>query len=136
MFGYDILIDANLKPWLLEVNASPSMARHTHLDIRIKNAVIQDTIELLDPTPYDRVALKRIISRRLPGIRQRPLHAILKADADLERDLHDILRGQLPRAFGELPRSMGRFERLCPGTALFAHVSRSKRSIMRKGVQG
>lgn len=35
VFGYDVIIDQGLRPWLLEVNASPSMARLNQLDIDV-----------------------------------------------------------------------------------------------------
>lgn len=36
VFGYDVLIDEDLRPWLLEVNASPSMARENKLDETVR----------------------------------------------------------------------------------------------------
>merc|ERR1711911_110808 len=36
LFGFDILLDANLKPWLLEVNISPSLHSSSSLDLSVK----------------------------------------------------------------------------------------------------
>lgn len=36
ILGFDILIDRKLKPWLLEVNHSPSFSTDSPLDRRIK----------------------------------------------------------------------------------------------------
>jgi hypothetical protein len=48
LLGFDILLDRKLKPWLLEVNHSPSFTTDTPLDEKIKRKVIGDTITLLN----------------------------------------------------------------------------------------
>lgn len=36
LLGFDIMLDSNLKPWLLEVNSSPAMAMDSEIDYTIK----------------------------------------------------------------------------------------------------
>lgn len=48
LFGFDVLIDNNLKPWLLEVNFSPSLGIDCSLDITIKKALLDDTMEAIN----------------------------------------------------------------------------------------
>jgi len=36
LYGFDILIDNNLKPWLLEINVCPSLSSSSPLDRKIK----------------------------------------------------------------------------------------------------
>ena len=48
LYGYDILIDDDLKPWLLEVNASPSLTGDVAADYDLKHCVIQDTLDIVD----------------------------------------------------------------------------------------
>ena len=49
VFGFDILLDTNLKPWLLEVNHTPSFATDQYLDYKIKKSLIHDTLVLINP---------------------------------------------------------------------------------------
>jgi len=46
--GFDIILDHKAKPWLLEVNQSPSFSTDSPLDYKIKKAVIGDAFHLLN----------------------------------------------------------------------------------------
>ncbi|KAK3593183.1 hypothetical protein CHS0354_039668 [Potamilus streckersoni] len=46
LYGFDILIDESLKPWVLEVNLSPSLACDSPLDLKIKGHMICDLFSL------------------------------------------------------------------------------------------
>uniref|UniRef100_A0A8D0DN23 Tubulin--tyrosine ligase-like protein 5 n=1 Tax=Salvator merianae TaxID=96440 RepID=A0A8D0DN23_SALMN len=47
LYGFDVLIDSTLKPWLLEVNLSPSLACDAPLDLKIKASMISDMFTLV-----------------------------------------------------------------------------------------
>nr|XP_028591420.1 probable tubulin polyglutamylase TTLL9 isoform X1 [Podarcis muralis] len=48
LYGYDILIDQDLKPWLLEVNASPSLTASSQEDYELKTHLLEDTLNIVD----------------------------------------------------------------------------------------
>ena len=48
-YGYDIIIDDDLKPWLIEVNASPSLSSTTAADRIMKFSLINDIINIVVP---------------------------------------------------------------------------------------
>lgn len=53
LFGFDILFDNNFKPWLLEVNVSPSLMGSSPLDRSIKGTLMADVFHLVGFQPYD-----------------------------------------------------------------------------------
>nr|XP_003215124.1 PREDICTED: tubulin polyglutamylase TTLL4 [Anolis carolinensis]XP_008110400.1 PREDICTED: tubulin polyglutamylase TTLL4 [Anolis carolinensis] len=56
LFGFDVMLDENLKPWILEVNISPSLHSNSPLDVSIKGQMVRDALNLggfLLPCPED-----------------------------------------------------------------------------------
>lgn len=52
------MLDHKLKPWLIEVNHTPSFTTDTPLDRTIKKAVIRDTLKIMNVSVNNRVRFK------------------------------------------------------------------------------
>ena len=46
-YGFDILIDSTLKPWLIEINGPPQMTIDSDVDLKVKHPLIRDMIRVL-----------------------------------------------------------------------------------------
>jgi len=56
LFGFDVLIDSEFKPWLVEINLSPSLMCDSKLDMQIKGQLLADSFNLIGIKRFDRKA--------------------------------------------------------------------------------
>ena len=63
LFGFDILVDEQLHPWLLEVNAAPALAAGEEVDWAVKEPLLRDLIGLLD---FNNAGTHDALDRRKP----------------------------------------------------------------------
>ncbi|XP_062948021.1 tubulin polyglutamylase TTLL13 [Cynocephalus volans] len=79
ILGFDILLDHKLKPWLLEVNHSPSFTTDSHLDREVKDALLCDAMTLVNLQGCDKRKVleedKRRVKQRLFQCHQQPREA-------------------------------------------------------------
>jgi len=54
LFGFDVLLDEELRPWLIEVNLSPSLVCESPLDQQIKSNLVADMFTLIGIRQFDR----------------------------------------------------------------------------------
>jgi hypothetical protein len=59
VLGFDVMFDQHLKPWLIEVNHSPSFACDSPLDEEIKEGLIAETLALVNVQGADRRKYKQ-----------------------------------------------------------------------------
>lgn len=81
ILGVDILIDQNLKPWLLEVNHSPSFHTDGVVDKEVKYALIRDTFSMLNIRASDKRRVmeedkRRVNNRLLRKVKESRVHAL------------------------------------------------------------
>lgn len=121
-YGFDVLLDENLRPWLMEVNVSPSLNNGSPLDKRIKTALMTDIYSLIGFVPYDRKKTVESMEQRKQdrklGLnkqkRKRPTILAVKSCGRLEDlDLPEEEIGMLMELEEEMSR-VGNFERLFP----------------------
>eukprot|EP00299_Pterocystis_sp_00344_P016667 c8361_g1_i2.p1 GENE.c8361_g1_i2~~c8361_g1_i2.p1 ORF type:complete len:322 (+),score=50.25 c8361_g1_i2:333-1298(+) len=51
LYGFDIMFDDHLKPWLIEVNISPSLTQGSPLDRKVKSGLLNDVVSIVHPEP-------------------------------------------------------------------------------------
>lgn len=101
LLGFDVIVDSNLKPWLLEVNSAPSMTMGSNLDTFIKTSIIEHALlinRLLTPrdiirskTLAKQLTLKKALKEHLTLLKwkqRRARRMILKT----QHWEHDVLK--------------------------------------------
>ena len=48
LYGFDILVDENLKPWLLEVNFSPALGTDCQADVMVKKPMFHSLMDMMN----------------------------------------------------------------------------------------
>lgn len=53
LLGFDVMVDSQLKPWVIEVNSSPAMSMDQNIDYQIKPDLIKDIVSLMNFETYE-----------------------------------------------------------------------------------
>lgn len=101
------MIDTEGACHLIEINASPSLERSYMLDEIVKQSLIDDILDIIDPPDFDKEQLLDVLSERLAGKRK------ITPEEDLIA-IARVLRYKKLRRVGELPENLGLFEVLAP----------------------
>ncbi|XP_011053219.1 PREDICTED: tubulin polyglutamylase TTLL13-like [Acromyrmex echinatior] len=104
LLGFDILLDWKLKPYLLEVNHSPSFHTDAQIDKDVKEGLLMDTFDILNLQQYDK---KKIIEEDRKRIRERLLQGLNGKDLRNENNY-------MQRQFQWEDDHMGNFRRIYP----------------------
>ncbi|XP_065354577.1 tubulin polyglutamylase TTLL13 [Calliphora vicina] len=65
ILGFDILVDSKMKPYVLEVNHSPSFHTNELVDLQVKRPLIRDTLSLIGTVLADKRQILREDRKRI-----------------------------------------------------------------------
>ena len=63
VYGFDVLIDRDFKPWLLEVNVAPSLSSSSPFDKQVKSILLSDSLHLSGFKVFDRKQI--LVSKKM-----------------------------------------------------------------------
>ncbi|CAH2013515.1 unnamed protein product [Acanthoscelides obtectus] len=138
LFGVDVLLDDNLKPWLLEVNISPSLHSASPLDAHVKGPMVQTLFNMAQFHLPQRLAMQcrncppcyepKLYSTNLTK-KERSKHTKYAQMGNREDYLEAMLKDitgddvrQLTRAEDEFVVK-GRFEKIFPTSQSFKYLN-------------
>ena len=90
LYGFDVILDSKLKPWLLEVNVGPSLSSSSPFDKRLKTKLICDMLTLVGVRPISKGSEKQKIG---PGGLPRLRH---HAESEKVSSSYSKLHGRTP----------------------------------------
>mmetsp|Transcript_19719 Transcript_19719/g.36326 ORF Transcript_19719/g.36326 Transcript_19719/m.36326 type:complete len:749 (-) Transcript_19719:1583-3829(-) len=144
LLGFDILIDRDLKPWLLEVNLSPSLNTDSPLDLFIKANLIADTLNLVGIRAFNRrtEGLSKLRTK-LQSKKPKSTHSVANFSRSVSPSRGTREKDSSREAIEEYLRK-GRYLRIYPNKAsdyydvLFNTQRASNRLLQRKlkGIEG
>ncbi|XP_015603647.1 tubulin polyglutamylase TTLL13 isoform X2 [Cephus cinctus] len=117
LLGFDILLDWKLKPYLLEVNHSPSFHTDAQIDKDIKESLLNDTFHMLNFHECDK---RKIIEEDRKRVRERLLQGIGSKDQSLNDSSVGLtkvekLDDNFEKQFKWEAQHIGNFRRIYPG---------------------
>ncbi|KAF7380562.1 hypothetical protein HZH68_016427 [Vespula germanica] len=119
LLGFDILLDWKLRPYLLEVNHSPSFHTDAQIDKDVKESLLTDTFEMLNLQQCDK---KKIIEEDRRRVRDRLLQGVILKDFSSNNDntMIGLLKSEkteqdyIERQFKWEDDHVGNFRRIYP----------------------
>ncbi|XP_033372798.1 neugrin isoform X4 [Parus major] len=133
ILGFDILLDRRLKPWLLEVNHSPSFNTDSQLDHEVKDALLCDTLNLINVHACDR---KKVLEEDKRRVKERLLQANQIPRESRRREQESSQAAWLAQAETYENEHLGGFRRIypAPGTEKYEPFFQQSRSIFQETV--
>ena len=119
ILGFDILIDNEMNPWLLEINHSPSFTADTPFDLKVKEDLIYDTIKLIRMDPHNRIKFNQQKDNNFK------LRALGKSVTKLNKEKREEMRKKAMEIRDEYElENLGGYTRIYPSTNLDANYER------------
>lgn len=116
-YGFDVLVDENLKPWLLEVNLSPALGNDCDVDPVVKKPLLHDLFDLLGlPVCNTGLSLFTIFSPFDTRTQSSSVSPSDNEDGDESENRHLCIIRTKPRAATSIQTNRGA-NKLCNGPA-------------------